>query len=596
MKKIIKKLKNFIKPKDKEVKIKWSLYSRVWKEIGLPYWKWLLAGVICTIIAASAEGYSVTLVKKVIDKGFVSQNMDSLMFIGLEIILAFLLKGLFNYAKSLIMSKTGLKTASALQERIYEHTIRTNIDAVQGDGMGRFMNYFGGQAGAVLNLVTTQVIKIVQDAASLIIMIGLMLWFAPQLVAILLFLIPMLFIPMILITRYKNKKTREMFRIANTSGQHINQSLHGIKTIQAFGMEKYQMDKFHGILQDSIKNSYKTTRVDSLRSPLMELVISVGLGISLIIAGHFISSGEISIGDFTAFILALTAAYKPAKNATSINNGLQQGLIAAEILFEFLDSKPKVMDSKNAVPLTDKKMKVTFKNVSFAYQEADGDVLHDINLEANPEKVCAFVGPSGGGKTTMFNLLERFYDPSKGTIMINDKDIKKYTLSSLRNNIAEVSQDVFLFNASIEENIGFGAPGATHEQIVEAAKIANAHDFIMKLPHQYKTNVGERGSLLSGGQKQRVAIARAVLKNAPILLLDEATSALDTESEKLIQSALNKLMVGRTVFVIAHRLSTILDADTIFVIKDGRIIESGTDAELVKKNGEYKKLRDIQFK
>jgi ABC-type multidrug transport system fused ATPase/permease subunit len=241
-------------------------------------------------------------------------------------------------------------------------------------------------------------------------------------------------------------------------------------------------------------------------------------------------------------------------------------------------------------------MKIEFKDVSFAYNESDGEVLHDVNLQVESGKTCAFVGPSGGGKSTIFNLLMRFYDVGRGQVLINGRDVRDYKIESLRKNIAEVSQDVFLFNGTITENIRFGAPDATDEQIKDAAKISNAYDFIMKLPNGFDTQVGERGTLLSGGQKQRVAIARALLRDAPILLLDEATSALDTESEKLIQASLEKLMKGRTVFVIAHRLSTIIDADNINVILGGRIVESGTDAELVALGGEYKKLRDIQFK
>jgi subfamily B ATP-binding cassette protein MsbA len=595
MKKTLKKFFNK-KKTEKSGRIKWSLYGRVWREIGLPYWQWLLAGVVFTIIAAGAEGYSITLVKKVMDVGFISQNMDTLFLIGFQIILAFLLKGGFNYAKSLVMAKTGLKTSAELRERIYRNTIRTNIDAVSGNGIGRFLNYFGVQAGAVLDLVTSQIIGIVQNISSLLIMIALMVWYAPQLVAILLILIPLLFVPLIVITRYKNKKIRRSFEIANSSSQHINQSLQGIKTIQAFGMEKYEQEKFHGILEQSMENAYKNIRVGSLRAPLMELGIAIGLGLSLIVGGHFITSGSLSVGDFVAFLLALFAAYKPAKSTAGINEGLQHGLIAAEVLFNFLDSKPTITDSAGAVELGGDKMKVEFKNVSFAYNAGDGDVLHNINLAVDSGKICAFVGPSGGGKTTMFNLLERFYDLKDGKILINGKDIKKYTLASLRKHIADVSQDVFLFNGTIEENIRYGAPGATPEQIIAAAKVANAHDFITAMPNKYKTSVGERGSMLSGGQKQRIAIARAVLKNAPILLLDEATSALDTESEKLIQSALKKLMAGRTVFVIAHRLSTVLDSDMICVVKNGAIIERGTDGELVAMGGEYKKLRDIQFK
>jgi subfamily B ATP-binding cassette protein MsbA len=324
-------------------------------------------------------------------------------------------------------------------------------------------------------------------------------------------------------------------------------------------------------------------------------MISIGLAMALIVGGHFIVTGAISTGDFTAFLLALTAAYKPAKNITGTGNTVQHGLLAAEVLFNFLDSKPDVMDSPSAAPLSAKKMSIEFDNVSFAYNPNE-QILHDISLSVPAGCVCALVGPSGGGKTTMFNLIERFYEPQSGCIEINGRDIKKYTLKSLRKNIAEVSQDVFLFNGTIADNIKYGAPNATQKQIQAAAMAANAHDFISEFPNGYNTSVGERGSLLSGGQKQRVAIARAILKDAPILLLDEATSALDTQSEKLIQAALTDLMKGRTTFVIAHRLSTILDADIICVVKDGKIIESGTDAELVALNGEYKKLRDIQFR
>ena len=271
------------------------------------------------------------------------------------------------------------------------------------------------------------------------------------------------------------------------------------------------------------------------------------------------------------------------------------GLLAAEILFHFLDSKPDIVDAPNARELTSQKLSVGFHDVSFAYNP-DEPVLRGINLDVPAGCVCALVGPSGGGKTTLFNLLERFYEPQLGKITINKTDIRKYTLHSLRSSIAEVSQSVFLFNGTIEENIKYGRPDATHEEVVAAACAANADGFINEFPDGYNSPVGEGGGLLSGGQKQRIAIARAILKDAPILLLDEATSALDTESEKLIQAALNDLMRGRTTFVIAHRLSTILDADMICVVKDGQIVEQGTDAELCALNGEYKKLRDIQFK
>ena len=576
-------------------RVKWSLYWRVWREIGVPQLKWLIAGVIATVLAASAEAYTITLVQQVVDKAFIEKSMAAIYFLGMQIIIAYAIKGVFTYAKSLIMSKGGLIAYARLEKRIYNHMIHMNLARFYGDGFGKNLNYFSVQAGAVLSLVTTAVVKFIQNAATLVMTVGLMIYYAPQMCVVLLFLVPALLLPMALIMRRKRKLSRRGFKIANEVSQCLNQTLRGIKTIQSFATEDRELKNFSTVLDKSNTNAYKNTQAGALRSPLMEFMISIGLCIAMIMGGHFITSGAITTGDFTAFLLALTAAYKPAKSITGTGESMQHGILAAEILFEFLDSKPDIMDSKNARDLTSKSLSVDFDHVSFEYNPNE-PVLRDINFHVPAGTVCALVGESGGGKTTMFNLLQRFYDPQSGKIAINRTDIKNYTLKSLRQSISEVSQDVFLFNDTIEANIKYGRPDATHEEVVAAARAANAHDFIMDFPEGYNSPVGEAGGLLSGGQKQRVAIARAILKDAPILLLDEATSALDTQSEKLIQAALAKLMVGRTTFVIAHRLSTILDADMICVIKDGEIIEQGTDEELCALGGEYKKLRDIQFK
>ena len=587
-------IKNFIHGDEKNARIKWSLYGRVWREIGRPQLKWLIFGILATIIAAGAEAYTITLVQQVVDKAFIQKSMTHIYFFGLQVIAAFGVKGIFTYAKSLLMAKAGLGASAKLQQRIYNHMVKMSISKFYGDGIGKNLNYFNVQATAVLNLVTSTIVNTIQQFATLAMALGLMIYYAPQMCAVLLFLVPAILIPMTLIMRRRRKLSRESFGIANEVSQQLNQTLHGIKTIQAFGTEELETKKFAHVLNSSITNSYKGTQAFALQSPLLELMISIGLCMALIIGGHFIVSGAITTGDFTAFLLALTAAYKPARSITSTSNTIQHGLLAAEVLFDFLDSRPEITDTANARELQPGNMSVEFDNVSFAYNPGEL-VLRDINLTVPAGHVCALVGPSGGGKTTLFNLIERFYDPTHGHVKINNTDIKKFTLKSLRHNIAEVSQDVFLFNGTIADNIRYGTPDATDEMVEHVAKLANAHDFIMELPQKYQSQVGEDGALLSGGQKQRIAIARAILKDAPILLLDEATSALDTHSEKLIQSALRDLMRGRTTFVIAHRLSTILDADIICVVKDGRIIERGTDAELVELNGEYKKLRDIQF-
>ena len=589
------KIKSFIKGDQNNKRVKWSLYGRVWREVGKPFWKWLFFGIIFTILAAGAEAYTITLVQQVVDKAFIEKSMTAIYWLGAQVIIAFGAKGIFTYAKALIMSKGGLLASARLQNKIFSHLTHMNISRFYGDGIGKSLNYFTVQSTAVLNLVTNNVIKVVQNVATLAMTLALMVYYAPQMCLVLLFLTPAIVIPMVLIMRKRRKLSRQSFGIANNVTQQINQTLQGIKTVQAFGAEEREQRNFAHVMNASINNAYKSTQVNSLRSPLMEFMISIGLCIAMIMGAHFIADGSITTGDFTAFLLALTAAYKPAKSITSTGDTIQHGLLAAEILFDFLDTKPDIVDTRGAKDIKSKKLSVAFENVSFEYNEND-PVLKNINLTVPAGSVCALVGPSGGGKTTLFNLLMRFYEPQTGKITINKTDIKKYKLKSLRDSIADVSQSVFLFNGTIADNIKYGNPDATDEMVANAAHAANADEFINEFPDGYNTIVGEGGALLSGGQKQRIAIARAILKDAPILLLDEATSALDTHSEKIIQSTLNDLMRGRTTFVIAHRLSTILDADMICVIKNGEIVETGTDSELYKQNGEYRKLRDIQFK
>ena len=589
------KIKSFIKGDQNNKRVKWSLYGRVWREVGKPFWKWLFFGIIFTILAAGAEAYTITLVQQVVDKAFIEKSMTAIYWLGAQVIIAFGAKGIFTYAKALIISKGGLLASARLQNKIFTHLTHMNISRFYGDGIGKSLNYFTVQSTAVLNLVTNNVIKVVQNVATLAMTLALMVYYAPQMCLVLMFLTPAIVIPMVLIMRKRRKLSRQSFGIANNVTQQINQTLQGIKTVQAFGAEEREQRNFAHVMNASINNAYKSTQVNSLRSPLMEFMISIGLCIAMIMGAHFIADGSITTGDFTAFLLALTAAYKPAKSLTSTGDTIQHGLLAAEILFDFLDTKPDIVDTRGAKDIKSKKLSVAFENVSFEYNEND-PVLKNINLTVPAGSVCALVGPSGGGKTTLFNLLMRFYEPQTGKITINKTDIKKYKLKSLRDSIADVSQSVFLFNGTIADNIKYGNPDATDEMVAYAAHAANADEFINEFPDGYNTIVGEGGALLSGGQKQRIAIARAILKDAPILLLDEATSALDTHSEKIIQSTLNDLMRGRTTFVIAHRLSTILDADMICVIKDGEIVETGTDSELYKQNGEYRKLRDIQFK
>ena len=601
------KIKSFIKNDDPHKQIKWSLYGRVWRDCGKPYWKLLAAGIICTIIAAAAEAYSITLVKTIVDgmeivksaesieDDEIGQRMGILYIVGLQVIAAFTVKSIFGYAKTIAIAKAGLLGVTNLRRRMYRHMVTQPISFFHGSQTGVILNYFTGLSNSVLNLVTGSVITIVQNTATLLMMLGLMMWFAPQMTLILLVLAPAVLIPLIIIIQKKRVLVHANIKIDGGTISHLNQSILGMKTIQSFNTEDTEAINMDIIEATRVRLGLKSARLTGLQTPVLEIMISVGLCLALIVGGHMIISGTMSAGNFLAFIIALTAIYKPAKSMTNVGGGIQAGLIAAEKLFGFLDRKPEIIDTPDAIELPQTPMNVQLDRISFAYNDKDGNVLHDFSLEVLPGTTCAFVGPSGGGKSTVFNLLGRFYDPQQGSVLINGADIRRFTLASLRRNIATVSQDVFLFDGTIADNIKYGSPEATQEQIESAARAANAHEFIMSFPQQYGNPVGERGTLLSGGQKQRIAIARAILKDAPILLLDEATSALDSHSEQLIQSALKKLMRGRTTFVIAHRLATVLDADIICVIKDGQIVEKGTDAELYALDGEYTKLKDIQF-
>lgn len=581
---------------NKKNKVDYSLLKRIYKEIAKPQLKLIIFGMIFMICFAAIEGYSISLLKPLLDEAFLQKNLSVLTNIGLLIAICYFGKSLFNYFADILISIAGMRAGINLRKRIFSHIIELDIDYINKTTTGRLLNHVNVEAAAVLSIATNTLALLVKHIVTCIIMFFIMIYYGRYMFFIILFLVPTVGLTIKLIVKRMRKITRKVFDINNRHSSIVLQIMNGLQTVKAFTKEKEEVNKIFNIEKELYKQSLKQVKVSAAQTPIVETLVGIGMAISLLSGGYFISKGYMTSGEFVAFMVALTAAYKPVKSLLSINNQLQKGLIGAERVYQFLDTEREIKDSENAQDIKSNKFDVEFKNVHFTYDKKDGEVIKDFSIKVPAGKVCAFVGPSGAGKTTIMSLLLRFYDIDSGAINFNEHNMTDITIKSLREHISYVSQDSYMFDMSIEENIRYGNSKASKEDIRKAAKMA-ACDFIEKdLPQGFNTIIGEKGTRLSGGQKQRVSIARALLKDSPILLLDEATSALDTKSEKDIQKALKTLMKNRTTFVIAHRLSTILDADIICVMDKGKIVEQGTHEELLKKKGLYKKLYDIQFK
>ncbi len=425
-------------------------------------------------------------------------------------------------------------------------------------------------------------------------LIGVVLYLNWKLALIAIVFIPLAFIPVAHFGRkFRKLSTTNQQTVAEVSNI-LHESITGHKIVKAFGMEHYEIKRFSDTVDRLFNIIVKDIKNNSLQGPIMELL--GGLGITAIIwyGGHQVITGQSTPGVFFSFLTAIIMIYNPIKGVSNINSAVQQGLAAARRIFDLLDIKSTIQDKPGAIPLPPFQKTIEFHNVSFSY-DGKAEVLKNINLTVQYGEVLALVGTSGGGKTTLVNLLPRFFDVTKGSILIDGTDLRDVTMKSLRAQVAIVSQQTILFNDTVKNNIAYGDPTRSDEEIIAAAKAAHAYDFIRELPNGFDTVVGESGARLSGGQQQRLSIARALLKNASILILDEATSALDTESEREVQTALENLMKDRTTFVIAHRLSTIKNADRIIVIQDGGIVEEGRHEDLLAANGAYTKLHTMQF-
>ncbi len=512
----------------------------------------------------------------------------------LLVLIAIFGKGLFTFLSSFFMKGVGHRVAKRLRDDLYSHLLYQSSSFYDRTPTGELMSRLTNDVDKIHQGISGSMADFIGEIFILVALLVGVFIIDFRLAIVSFVITPLAIILLVAFSRQVKKKSlvgqRKMAQIYNL----IHETVTGNKIVKAFTSEEFEIKKFLQATASYFKTSMKLAWIGSLSSPFMEFIGGVVGAFILYVGSRRIAQGAISPGDFGSFVMAIFMMYTPINRLNRANNVIQQAVASHQRVKEILRSSPQIQDRPDAYPLPPVEGKVRFKNVSFCYNEAR-PTLVDISFEVETNETTAFVGLSGAGKTTIVNLLSRFYEPTSGEITIDGINIQEVTLSSLRAQIGLVTQDIILFDDTVRNNIAYGLDSISEDRVIEAAKAAKAHEFIMALPRQYDTRIGEKGGLLSSGQRQRLAIARALLKNPPILILDEATSALDTESERLIQMALDNAMRDRTTLVIAHRISTIRNADNIFVIDNGRIVESGPHEELYARNGIYRKLYDLQF-
>ena len=545
------------------------------------------------VIVAATTGVQAYLVKDLLDKIFMEKNEFFLNLLPLILILVFFIKALADFIYSFLLELVGQTVIRDLRIRIFSHIHLQPLSFFNSMPTGTLISRIISDVTLMQQAVSKALVNILRDFFQVVILLGVVFYMNWKLAMFSFIILPIAGYPIVKFGRlFRKLSIRSQEETANVSNL-LHETITGNRIIKAFCKEKYESKRFNHQIDKLFSVTIRNAKFKSTQHPIMELIGGLAFALIIWFGGKEVIAGESTPGTFFAFITALVAAYEPVKRIAKINATIQQGMAAANRVFTLLDIEPEIKDKPNALNLLPSEKSIEFKGLSFSYYNEE-HVLHDINLKIPTGQALAIVGPSGGGKTTLTNLIPRFLDVTEGEIFIDDTNIKDCTLASLRAQIGMVTQQTILFNDTVRNNIAYGNLEATDDQIFQAAKAAHASSFIEALPKGYDTVIGEGGSRLSGGQQQRLSIARAILKNAPILILDEATSALDTESEREVQKALENLMKNRTTLVIAHRLSTIKNVDRIIVIKDGRIVEEGTHDELLALHGEYEQLHNIQ--
>lgn len=520
----------------------------------------------------------------------IKSHPAAVVFLVCLIPVVIMARGLFTYLNVYLLQWTAIRSITDLRIRLFDHLMRLSVGFFSRTNTGELMSRLMSDTGALQEVLSKATAIMVKDPVIIVTTFGYLLWQQPKITLISMVVMPVCMVPIMIYNRKVRRSSRALQTHAAELGSVMVESFSGNRIVKAYNLEANVVQQFRATASKFISHYMRIIRSSEIPGPLLEFVGALGISLVLL---YLVAQGEKipQSSDFLTVILGIFAVYRPLKNVTRLYNSLEQARAASERVFELLAMRNDIPEPLNPKPLKAAGAPIHFENIQFAY--GDKVVIDDISLMIKPGQLVALVGGSGSGKTTLTNLLLRFYDPQKGRIRIGDADIREVASQDLRNQIAVVTQETVLFNETILRNIELGRPGATRSEIVEAARHAHAHDFVMEKADGFEFVIGERGVLLSGGQRQRLAIARAVLKNAPILVLDEATSSLDTESERAVQAALEELMMGRTTLCIAHRLSTIQKADLIVVLDGGRIVELGTHAALMEKPGHYRRLYEL---
>ncbi|MBN1365583.1 MAG: lipid A export permease/ATP-binding protein MsbA [Syntrophaceae bacterium] len=562
--------------------------------LGRPYVTRFFFSVVCMVIAGALTSSQALLVKPVLDDIFLAKNPTALKWLPIVVVMIFLVKGVCTYIQSVLMNFIGLRIVTDLRNKLYEQIQKQSLSFFAQHPTGLLMSRITNDVAYLQNSVSDVVTSMIKDSFTIFSLICVIFYTDWKLALIAMIIFPLTIYP---ISEFGKKirkvTTSTQVTMANLSSL-LQETISGTRIVKAFGMEKYENKRFAGENERFFKLNMKAVTVKALSHPLMEFLGGVGIAAVIFYGGYNVLEGKSTPGTFFSFLTAVLMLYEPIKRLTQVNNTINQGIASAERVFSIIDLAPDIKNKPGALELSPVNKGINIENVTFCYEKLP--VLKKIQLSVKAGEVIAFVGMSGGGKTSLVNLIPRFYDVSEGRILIDGHDIRDVSLQSLRRQIAIVTQQTILFNDTVRNNIAYGSFEKSEDDIIQAAKAANAHEFIMKMPKGYDTNIGELGTKISGGEKQRLCIARAILKNAPILILDEATSSLDTEAELEVQEALDNLMKGRTTLVIAHRLSTVRNADRIIVLVNGEIVEQGNHEMLMQKQGEYFRLYNLQFK